>query len=161
MLHGCRGPQQAGATVHKQGSGPNKRPESLVLPLVREPLRGLQDALDELCELLKDSASPVQLVTLTGGSGIGEASASRDDRSLHQGVLSNPSKQDGMAGPLLASPFTGLVCQDSCYSVWLAVLLSSCMWLLVLALQPLGCTALLPFPVVAFLRNLPWHAQAR
>ena len=87
--------------MHKQGSGPNKRPESLGLPVVREPLRGLQDALEELCELLKDSASPVQLVTLTGGPGIGEATVLRGHRSLRQGVLSNLSKRDGMAEPFL------------------------------------------------------------
>ena len=87
--------------MHKQGSGPNKRPENLVLPSVREPLRGLRDALEELCELLKDSTSPVQLVTLTGGPGIGEASVFRGNRTLHQGVLLNLSKQDGMTGTFL------------------------------------------------------------
>lgn len=65
----------------------SSRPASCNLPSLETPLEGLEDALEELTELLQDEVAPVQLVTITGLPGIGEACNSTAICILLQAVV--------------------------------------------------------------------------
>lgn len=66
----CRGPG-AIQTLYRQALPAGKPPLSSSFPALGTPLQGLDEALEELVDLLREPIAPIQLVTVTGALGIG------------------------------------------------------------------------------------------
>lgn len=68
-LHVCRSP--VGSPLSRVDTPSQPAVSASSLPLLRSHLEGLDDTLEELCDLFTDRTAPIQLAMVTGPQGSG------------------------------------------------------------------------------------------